>query len=97
MATKAVSLPNAKEEWWEVEQTRIYGPYNEALQYRLLLALWYNDALKREFVGNPKAVLERESHLRLPDDMQVKVVDAGSLRGCSPVARRQGLGGRRRV
>ena len=75
MATKALSLAEVKPEWSQVKETTIYGPYNEALQYRLLLGLWSNEALKNEFTSNPKAVLEREAHLKLPGHMQVQVVE----------------------
>lgn len=69
------SFPAVKPTWSNVEQTKLYGPYNEALQFRLLLKLWYDEKLRTEFKLEPKAVLKREASLTLPDGMSVTVVE----------------------
>ncbi|MBD2060647.1 NHLP leader peptide family natural product precursor [Oculatella sp. FACHB-28] len=74
MATQPLALPDVKTTWSTIDATT-YGPYREALQMRLILRLWHEDALRQEFLSNPKAVLERESHLKLPADTQIKVLE----------------------
>lgn len=74
MATQLLALPDVKTTWSTIDTTN-YGPYREALQMRLLLRLWHEDALKQEFLNNPKAVLERESLIKLPANTQVKVLE----------------------
>jgi hypothetical protein len=68
-------FPLVKAPWSNVAQTSIYGPYNEAKQFRLLLRLWIDDAIRAEFLSDPKGVLRREASLDLPAAMRVNVVE----------------------
>ncbi len=68
-------LQEVKKVWSNIEVTTTTGQYHEALQFRLLLRLWYDDALRQEFIGDTKRVLAREAQLELPSNMQVKVVE----------------------
>lgn len=74
MDTSFLTLPDVKTIWSTID-VKTYGPYRETLQMRLLLRLWHEDALKQEFLSNPKAVLERESYIQLPDEVQVNVLE----------------------
>jgi hypothetical protein len=68
-------FPAVKTPWSNVEKTSVYGPYNEALQFRVLLKLWAEPAFKADFIANPKEVLAREAKLPLADGVEVKVVE----------------------
>ncbi|MBA3356275.1 MAG: hypothetical protein H0U18_10160 [Pyrinomonadaceae bacterium] len=69
MATTVLALPNVKQIWSNVEVTSITGQFKEALQFRLLLCLWYKDAFRQEFIKTPKEVLKREVQLELPAEI----------------------------
>lgn len=70
----ARGLREVKQVWGNIAATSSTGQFKEAKQLRLLLGLWYDDALRAEFIDSPKDVLLREAGFAFPDDVKVQVV-----------------------
>jgi hypothetical protein len=68
------NFPKVKQEWASVNVTE-FGPYYLALQARLIDRIWNDAAIKQEILTNPKAVFERECNLKLPANIEVKVLE----------------------
>ena len=48
---------------------------SEELTKKLILKAWSDSAFKKELIENPKAAIEKELNTKLPDDVNVKVVE----------------------
>ena len=48
---------------------------SEELTKKLILTAWSDSAFKKELIENPKAAIEKELNTKLPDDVNVKVVE----------------------
>jgi hypothetical protein len=70
------NFPKVKQEWASVNVSE-FGPYYLALQARLIDLIWNDAAIKQEILTNPKAVFERECNLKLPANVEVKVLEEG--------------------
>jgi hypothetical protein len=44
-------------------------------QGEFIRKLWKDENLKKEFIKNPKAVMEKEFGVKIPDDYQIEVVE----------------------
>ncbi|BAY94489.1 MULTISPECIES: NHLP leader peptide family RiPP precursor [unclassified Tolypothrix] len=67
-------LSAVKRTWAGVDVTG-FDPYKDALQARLINLIWNDENLKQEILKNPKAVFERETGIKFPAELEVRVLE----------------------
>jgi hypothetical protein len=76
--TSANTIPAPVKTVWSTIDMSKFGPLKEARMARLTRWYWSDPSFKKEFLGHPKEILEREASLILPAHTEVTAIEENS-------------------